>query len=206
MRKTIVPTFIDSNVIANWIIVSSGLKTKKDISEREVEELFAELSIPVANSYYLLEKIKNENIEKFGFYTSHIAYSEVFSVIGDEYRSRLLSQKGVPIRYWTNMINEIVLPEKYIEQIYEEINNFEKIFFDSKKFGWALDIYNPDIGFFIFNCKCNTHDAIILSGALMEKCKYFITEDERLRSRLKKMKYNKIKLLSSNDYLRDVFT
>ena len=205
MRKIIESTFIDSNVIANWIIVSSGLKTKENISVGETEELLSELSSPVVNSYYLLEKIKNEKIENFCFYTSHIAYSEVFSVIGDEYRARLLSQKGVPVRYWTNMINEVVLPEKYIEQIYKEIKNFIELFFESKKFAWALDISNRDVGFFIFNCKCNTHDAIILSGALMEKCKYFITEDERLRSRLKKMKYNKIILLSSSDYLRDVF-
>lgn len=157
------------------------------------------------NSYYLLEKIKNEKIEKLNFYTSHIAFSEVFSVIGDEYRARLLHQKGVPVRYWVNMINEVDLHKEYIDQINEEIDNFYDLFFGSEKFQWALDISRSDVGFFIFDCKCNTHDAIILSGALIEKCKYFVTEDQRLRSKLKKKKYEKIKLLSSSDYLREVF-
>ncbi|MDG6219115.1 MAG: hypothetical protein QCI00_06715, partial [Candidatus Thermoplasmatota archaeon] len=103
--KKLPSAFLDSNVIANWIIVSSALKIKEPIEEKAKKNLLNELSTPIKKSFQLLEKIKNVKLSANIFFTSNIALSEVFSVIGDEWRAKTLYKKGIPMRYWGNMIN-----------------------------------------------------------------------------------------------------
>lgn len=185
INEKIEPTFVDANVMANWIIVSSALKEKGITLEDEKNKLLKKLSTPIRSSYSLLEKIKNEDVMKNTFFTSDIAFSEIFSVIGDEYRAKVLHGDGVPMRYWSSMMYNVDLPEHYLIQINSEINDFYNVFLIDKivrKSNFDLSA----VGELVFLYKCNTHDALLIAESLKVNCKYFVTEDQRLRNNLKK--------------------
>jgi len=208
LRSKIKPNtaFIDTNVIVNWLIVSSALKTKGAISEKEKKKLLKNLKNKVKKSYDLLEKIRTGNEKKITFYISYTEWSEIFSGIGMEYRSRILKEKGVPLRYWTSMIYDIKLFDKDLDEILKEINSFYIEFIETHKIEETFD-QAPlmDIGNLIWKYKCSTQDALILSQAITERCQYFISEDQRLRRQLKNNKDFKIKLYPSDRYLREIF-
>ena len=164
-----------------------------------------ELKTYMRESYFLLEKIKNEEIGLMHFWTSRIVISEVFSVIGGEFRSNILLEKGVPLRYWIKMIDDTEIPEEDVVQIQEEIDSFVKIFFNTNKIYPLQEFNSDDVGILIWGYNCDTHDALVLAQAIKGKCKYFITEDQRLRRRLKNMNEFDIKLYPSDRYLREIF-
>jgi predicted nucleic acid-binding protein len=205
LSNNIEATFLDANVIANWIIVSSGLKEKGDISVEETNVLLNKLSTPVRKSFRLLEKIQNESIPKNVLFTSNIVVAETFSVIGNEYRCRILRKDGIPIRYWFNMMHVVDLSKEYKLQIQEEINELFRLFFRNKKISRKSDFNLNDVANLVISYKCNSHDAMIMAQAIKQNCKYFITEDQRLIAKLKKSRKYKMKLLPSDKYLRNVF-
>ena len=203
--NNIEPTFLDSNVLANWVIVSSAIEKKTRISKDEKKKLLNKLSTPVKSSYNLLEKIRNKNPMENTFFTSDIAICEIFSVIGDEYRAKVLHRDGIPIRYWSNMIYKVDLSRSYLRQINNEINNFYNLFVTDNKIIRKSDFNFNEVGELVFLFKCNTHDALLIAESLKMGCKYFVTEDQRLRDRLKVKGYTRIELFPSDRYLREVF-
>lgn len=185
------------------MIVHSTLELiTEDMKKKEILE---DLDSYVKNSYLLIEKIKNTEIKSRQFFISGIVFSEVFSVIGDQYRLEYLKKRNIPVRYWIKMINDVKIPDEYLVQIQEEIDRFYKIFFKTKKIFEIDEFYFDDAGLLIWIYKCNTHDALVLAQAIHGKCDYFITEDRRLRDKLRNMKEYKIKLYSSDRYSKEIF-
>ena len=87
------------------MIVNSRLKTINEESEKE--KFLNELKEYVKHSYFLLDKIKQKSVKYYEFCTSKFVLSEVYTVIGYEYRSKILQEKGVPLRYWSIMIRDV---------------------------------------------------------------------------------------------------
>jgi len=179
--------FIDSNIIANHIIVSQALKY---IDNEKRVKLLNELHKKIQNSYFLLEKIKNNAITDFDFYTSKLVFCEVYSVIGTEQKLKVLSKKQIPFKYWSSMINDIKLDTKILSEINQAISEFTKIFLRKKLLKNAKDYSQIDVGKLLWEYNCTNFDGLLIAQAIFSNCDYFVTEDGRLIELMKKNTMN----------------
>ncbi len=181
--------FIDSNVIANWILILERLKLKKE--GEEDKKLLKEFHKKIQNSYSLLEKIKENQCGTCQFFTSQFALCEVYNVIGMEYKSRKLSKKRVPFRYWIRMMRDIKLKDEQFPEINRSLIEFVNTFLNPNDLKMnRAERYNQDnVGRLLWIYNCNTHDGVLIAQALYGNCNYFITEDNNL---VKNMKNNKL--------------
>ena len=180
--------FIDSNIIANWILISERLKLKK---EEQDKKLLKEFHKKIQNSYSLLEKIKDNEYRTCQFFTSQFALCEVYNVMGLEYKSRKLSEKRIPFRYWVKMMRDIKLKDKQFPEIDKSLIEFVNTFLNPNdlKIGRAERYEQDSVGRLLWIYNCDTHDGVLVAQALNRNCNYFITEDDRL---IKNMKNNKL--------------
>jgi len=91
--------FIDSNILAHFIILDSIVKTKK------INMMSAKYS-RFKDAYNLVKKIlsiKNNNY----FFNSLLSRTELYCAVLDEYKIRKLFLEGVPLGTWQRMKNEI---------------------------------------------------------------------------------------------------
>jgi len=204
----LVRAFIDSNVIANWILVNARYREINKIedeteSEKELKRFEEKLKkYPYQkNSYDFLQHL-SKNKHNYVFFVSQLVLNEVFSVILEEYVAKKLIAEGIPIRFWSKdwkqYKEKTQLPNEYSVDIVNGINNFIDTFLDEPII-YAKEKYDrKSIVEFIIGFKCDTHDASICAIAIANKCKYLITEDSRLRDQLKKCEI--IKLMSSEEF------
>jgi len=205
----VVKAFIDSNVIANWVLVNAKYKEihkiKKKIKKKKelkrFEEELEEYSYQ-KNAYNFLENLRKNNRKNI-FFVSALVFNEVFSVILEEYVTRTLISKGIPTRFWSK--NWKIYKEKTelsnddSNDIVHGINDFIHIFVNKDIIKQAEEKYDKQtIVNLIIGFKCDTHDASICAIAVSNKCGYLITDDSRLKERLKECEM--IKIISSEAF------
>lgn len=188
--------FIDTNVLASWIIVESGLLKK--LSEHynypfQYQELYSE---KYRGEVAFINAVLNANPERFQkeheMLVSFLATNELFSAIRDEVISLKLFHKGIPVSRWPGAKNRETLSEEESKLVYETtLAVWDKLFGgnvivtnDDPFEGEAADttnywdIYAP-ILFKIKNTK--TQDTMLLTTAIINDADYFVTRDDHLK-------------------------
>lgn len=174
--------FLDSNVIANWILIgdifSNGLDFEKDkILNLRLEKL--------SYSYILIEALfENDDYE---IKTCSLALGEIFHVIHNELLSLKMYRKGIPLTLWSKLRRKYDLTEEEQATVRNIINKYIKklrkkvIETDDK----VDDKIYPKLA---LGYKLRTHDAVLLTTAILEKCSWFITNDTEIIELNKKAK------------------
>jgi len=128
----------------------------------------------------------------------------VYNVIGTEYKSRKLYEKGIPFRYWARMMEEIKLKDEHFSEIDKSLRNFVNIFLNNNnlKIHRAERYKQDDVGKLLWIYNCDTHDGVLIAQAKYKKCDYFITEDHRLVSKMRNNKLG-IKVCHCETFLRE---
>jgi hypothetical protein len=141
---------------------------------------------------------KNQRITD-NFFVSHLAINELFSAIRDEMRSILLFNKGCPISMWRNPRYDPIIDAIDYQAVYKQtLQAFIPLFEDGKTQDSVIqlmveqspespnywDVYSS-ILFMVKEAK--THDATLLTSAILDKADYFVTLDKSLIKNAKKM-------------------
>jgi len=208
--------FIDTNIIAHWILGSGGI-IKNLCFSNDLSEEFADAYIrrykPAIN---LIDEIflKRKPDFKDEFYFTSLASNELFSAIRDEIRSIIFFKNGIPISGWRDSRNNPEIPEEiYLETYRITLESFDVLF---KNHGitiipevspWDEDQYwsiLSSILFLVNNSK--TQDSTILTTAILNCADYFITLDSPLIKSAKKMMFDnyKLKLLNPTEGLQEL--
>ena len=199
--------FIDTNVIASWVIVKSNLL--RLLSERyslpsEYHRLYEER---FKENVEFIDRILNSDREKFQkkyeIYFSFLASNELFSAIKDEVLSLKLFHKGEPVSRWPGAKNFIKLSKDEAKFIYDTTVGVWDTLFDERivildddpdidstpaetnsidSDYW--DVYAPLL-FTMDNTK--TQDIMLITTAIMNGADVFVTRDERLINSVKKV-------------------
>lgn len=177
--------FIDSNILANFIILNSIIKTKKINVMSTKYSRFKE-------SYNLVKKILLIKNNKF-FFNSILSRTELYCAVLDEYKIRKLFLEGVPLSTWQRMKNDIFISKEEINDIKKAVSTFieenlsqegsdrEKGAIES-----LLDPYDFNhIADLVFNNGLRTHDAILISTAVNNGLNFFVTSDSSIKNKIK---------------------
>jgi hypothetical protein len=128
------------------------------------------------------------------FFVSHLAINEMFSAIRDEMRIFLLFNKGCPISMWRNpRYDPVIDPDDY-KSVYEQTTRAIIPLFEDSIIELMVE-QSPDnpnywevFSSILFMVKeAKTHDATLLTSAILDKAEYFVTLDKSLIKNAKKM-------------------
>jgi len=123
--------FIDTNVIAHWILGSGGILN--DIcSSLELSNEFVEVYIKRYKSAIdFIDEIlihRNSGCQD-EFYISSLTSNELFSAIRDEVRSIIFFKNGIPISRWRDSRNNPDIPESTYQEVYNKtLKSFDYLF------------------------------------------------------------------------------
>lgn len=207
-----VNAFIDSNIIANWLMINERHKIIDNIidkKERKKKDLEFKRAIEnhkyQKSSYEFIEKVKDRK-SNHNFFVSELVFNEIFSVMLEEYVAQRLIKDGIPIRFWSKNWNTYKeranLSKEDSEDIVNTIDGFFHIFIDTRIIKRADERYNRKalVDMIILN-KIDTHDSSIVAIAIENKCEYLITEDQRLKRRVQDKKYKDINVVNSRTFM-----
>jgi len=127
------------------------------------------------------------------FFVSHLAVNEMFSAIRDEMRSILLFNKGCPISMWRHPRYDPKISEEEYHAVYEQTTQAIIPLFEDSVIELIVEKSpaNPDYwdvySSILFMIKeARTHDATLLTSAILDQADYFVTLDTSLISHAKK--------------------
>lgn len=187
--------FVDANVLAHALIVEKELqKIRTDALKKRVptdrvakrREKFLR-GYEVGRSSYDLFHILHmpSTLQKY-VVTSNLAKLEVIGVIVAEFKCRRLLKLHVPFRHWLASQDKIKLSTRDLQEVQVDIILF------MKKMAHAIvtnDEYDLKVAeLLITEFGCDTRDAILVATAVANHCPLFITEDERLKRKLRLFK------------------
>jgi predicted nucleic acid-binding protein len=136
---------------------------------------------------------KNQKITD-NFFVSHLAINELFSAIRDEMRSILLFNKGCPISMWRNPRYDPIIDATDYERVYQQtMKAFIPLFEDSvielmvEQSPESPDYWDVYSSILFLVKEAKTHDATLLTSAILDKADYFVTLDKSLIRNAKKM-------------------
>jgi predicted nucleic acid-binding protein len=166
--------FLDSNIIADWILV------KNRVSKKVKDDLLSQGYHYMCHSYKLIEELIDSEVATV---TSQLAISEVFSVLYDDAINMKLYMKAIPaaVWMWITFRNRERLNEEESLELHEGIlKRFDDLFSDTKveliEDEFNLEIYS----YLVLRLGMKTHDAILLTTAILNEVSYFVTRDDRL--------------------------
>jgi len=193
--------FLDSSVMADWLIFDLALKSKKNSEEKKkLKDRRLKDNPELVYSFDLLSSILLTQPEDFSFLTSSLAISEVISVIHDKFCIDMLYEQGIPLKYWFKQRENFILPKEEIETLIEEILFFYKTFIGKIIFlAENQDLPNT---LEIITFHKETHDSFLISQAIKSKSEYFISKDGRLIEHLKD--YKKIKVCRPQHFFKQI--
>jgi len=188
--------YIDTNVLAHWVLGHGGvlqLLCHQFSLPDQFFELYKSRYEPSLSFINTIIDKKNQGIHD-DFFVSHLAINELFSAIRDEMRSIILFNKGCPISMWRNPRYDPIIDAIDYQAVYKQtLQAFIPLFEDSvielmveqspdNPNYW--DVYSS-ILFMVKEAK--THDATLLTSAILDKADYFVTLDKSLIKNAKKM-------------------
>ena len=194
-----VRVFLDSNVIADWILLE-----RKEIEL--TDELLEKRYRSMGYSYVLVNELLDRRIDA---YISELCLAEVISVIYNEAVNRKLFLSGVPFSAWTwvSIRERFRLSEDEAEELYYGIlETFDKLIEKGLQIvedKLDLEVYS----FLVLKISMDCHDAILLNTAIDWDVDYFITRDHRLlkKGRSKMFRENfRVKIVSPQAMLSNL--
>lgn len=206
-----IDVFIDSNVLANWMLLDGAVQKAKQ-SPKRLQEI-QERAGGKWPSYQLLEELRRignppsfTSLFKFG--TSAFAIAETSHVILKEYVASSLYKKGIPFAYWESFGKQEHLSDKDRRDLISQLERLQELFFkpnsrilypmDQTDFLAASDL--------VTSFRLSTTDAFLVSQAAKRECNYFLTEDKPLRRLLPKYRRARfwIRMISAQEMLAQV--
>ncbi|MBN2331284.1 MAG: hypothetical protein JXC85_05715 [Candidatus Aenigmarchaeota archaeon] len=193
----VVRFFLDSNVIADYIIINLGINEEKqeilreDLKEIEkyLKQQWKDIKQHAIYSFLLLELLRRKkHFTHHKFFTSLLAVSEVASVIYEKYCIDQMYERRIPFKYWFKPDFEIKIPQKILERIRLSIIKFHMLYISRKIIQLAENIVIQEVTDIITNKKRDTHDAFLSAQAVFNGCDFFVTNDGRLIRKMKKYK------------------
>lgn len=181
--------FLDTNVIIHYIIYEQLLKRKESIDK----------GTPSHQRYEAMHKLVKKIIEfkddTHMFFISLLVRAEFYYALFEEHKCREMYKGGIPLSSWQINKNKVKFKDDFLEDINLVIFEFEKNIEDAgkkkkKKIWSSWDVYNYGfISWLAYKYNIKSHDAILLSTAIFNRCKYFVTSDKRLRDKFEKEKF-----------------
>lgn len=165
-------SFIDTNVIVHWLILSK-IKDRN----KESKELWTRYD-RIKHSFEFMEQVITHKDKSQTFLTSDLALAEIYYGLYDEAKCSKMYKDGVPLSSWSNVkySKKFPMTSDDINDIYKSVQRLLNII--SGKITIVNDSYNfRNVATFVLKEKLRTHDAILLSEAMKHKCDYFVTND-----------------------------
>jgi len=188
--------YIDTNVIAHWVLGKGGVLQLLCNQSSLPDKFFEIYSSRYEPSLTFINTIIDKKSQRItdNFFVSHLAINELFSAIRDEMRSILLFNKGCPISMWRNPRYDPTIDAQDYQAVYEQTTQEFIPLFEGSAIQLMIEMSpnSPDywevyssILFMIKEAK--THDATLLTSAVLDKAAYFVTLDTSLIKHAKKM-------------------
>ena len=166
--------FLDSNVIANWILIADSAERLEEFRDEEIlKERFENISY----SYTLVEALIATG--EYEIKTSNLAIGEVYHVIYNEILSQKMYRLGIPMTLWSKMREKHRLSEseKFLikDSVSKHLRKLEK----------SVELVKDEVDDEIYpklvlDYRLRTHDAILLTTAILNNCEWFITNDKEI--------------------------
>lgn len=187
--------FLDTNIITDWIIINEELQ-KIEGTEKRIEYIknFKNIREEALYSYLLMETIKtNDSILDLNFVTSNLAMAEMIAVTYERYIAEDLFKMLLPMQY-LQFIKRKYENEHVLKVHTENIRRFFKFFIETHKIELVEKVDTEKIMETITKCKIDTYDSFLICQAIENSCVYFISNDERIKTKNKP----DIKIVKSN--------
>jgi predicted nucleic acid-binding protein len=180
--------FIDANVIAKWIAVSILASEQK--TPREKEEFLEQQKASkdkyrkvMYACYDFVEQMLNGNGKSYTFMCSPLILTEVLSVLFERHVYGYMQRNYVPIDEF-HTTRKDGLGDGVFNEIYSQTEKY----FDKIKGKLDIAIEDRDnlfkvAGVLISEYGLLSQDAHVMSQAIFNKCKYFVTTDKELLSK-----------------------
>lgn len=178
--------FLDTNIITDWIIINEELQ-KIEGTEKRIGYLknFKNIREEALYSYLLIETIKtNDSILDLNFVTSNLAMAEMITVTYERYIAEDLFKMLLPMRY-LSLIKRKYNNEHVLKLHTENIRRFFKSFIKTQKIKLVEKVDTEKIMTTITKCKIDTYDSFLICQAIENSCVYFISNDERIKTKKK---------------------
>jgi hypothetical protein len=189
--------FLDANIIADYILVHQRIQEairEGDDPQATLEIIAKEHSAPLP-AYKIVEHALKGGYKRHRFLTSQLAIAETVRVITLEYFYRVWHKKGIPLRYWSQTsMGKLPADEK--TQLNAAMNEFTGAMnIHAGKFLMIAPEYFDFkiIGPLMWNYSCEVQDAVLISTAINQKCKLFVTEDHRLTRKVNVFRHDFVK-------------
>ena len=177
-----ITAFIDANVIADWILLRNLSRRRVDVDSAYTRSMPVKRYERIKSSYCLIEKlVKGAGEKRLRFITSQLAVNEVFYVLYDDVCSVKMYIEGIPTVMWPRFRDSIRLTEEEADELYRSIlESFDEVF-GGKQIEIVEDEANFEVfGFLVLRLGLRTHDATLMTTAILNKSDYFITRDRRI--------------------------
>lgn len=189
--------FLDANVLANAILAENRVteirqealaarKPREQIIKQEQRELKSYR--PAQSAYALTQLLRGPHDPELHAITSDLALLEVTQVLVEEYKAKKLWKQHVPFRYWHSSQKEIELTQDDLEDIQIGIFKFSSRTRHVITRENAYELKTAET--LVSRYGCDARDSILVATAIQSLCPIFVTEDERLKRKLRK--FNKI--------------
>lgn len=166
--------FIDANVIANWILISSSANRLEELKD---DKILSERFRAFSYSYVLIEALKEDNT--YEAVTSTLALGEVYHVLYNEVLSLKMYRSGIPLTLWSKLRNKNDLTEDEKSIFWDTVRSHLN---ELKSFIAVIDdnVDNEVYPKLVLDYGLRPHDAILLTTAVLNECKWFITNDSEI--------------------------
>ncbi|WP_240910584.1 PIN domain-containing protein [Thermococcus sp. GR6] len=191
--------FLDSNVIANWILIK---KAQEGNQELRKDKLLRERFKRFSYSYTLIEGLRE--ISNYETLISPLVIAEVYHVVYNEVLSLKLYRLGIPLTLWSKLKNKHKLTEEEKFEIWEAVTK------NIKELRKSVKIVNDEVDEEIYpklllDYNLRPHDAVLLTTAIINGCAWFITNDKEIVN-LKRRKLFKDVLLTTPELPQNFLT
>ncbi|RLE52042.1 MAG: hypothetical protein DRJ33_04635 [Candidatus Methanomethylicota archaeon] len=175
--------FIDANVLAHWILGKGVLEKLYDLIGLDKVLLDIYLERYRSSLDFVDEVLRLRDKEEF--YVSSLAVNEIFAAIKDEICAAMLFARGIPISQWRDPRVIPSIDERLAEQIYYEVLKLFDVLFSGnirivEELSATQRQYFEVLGSIILMLDVRTHDAMLLTNAILHGADYFVTTDKRL--------------------------
>lgn len=166
--------FIDANIIANWILISSSANRVEELKD---DKILSERFRTFSYSYVLIEALKEENT--YEAVTSILALGEVYHVLYNEVLSLKMYRSGIPLTLWSKLRSKNDLTEDEKSIFWDTVRNHLN---ELKSFIAVIDDKVDDEIYpkLVLDYGLRPHDAILLTTAILNECEWFITNDSEI--------------------------
>lgn len=167
--------FVDTNVLAYWVLINGMLKWKKERKRKEILEKYKKLK----QAYDFIEYVIREKSMDFSISTSKLALAELIMVLNDFIISKKMHLDGIATIYWPKYKKDFLLNDEEFDEFQDDL--IKKInFLRSSKFKIVDDeiLELQNYPYFVAQLGLLTQDAILLNTALLNvNANYLVTMD-----------------------------